>query len=422
MHSGTALAQAMEPVRPSLELADIFRSHGEDYQKEHRLNTQQFKAMTDIQLCRTAAMGGHVDVCDHGCGYMRISYNSCRNRNCPKCQGLQSARWLEKRFGRILPTQYFHMVVTFPHQLNPLILNNKEVLYNILFRAAAQSLLELARDWKRLQAQIGFTAILHTWNQDMRFHPHLHLVVTAGGLDRYQTKWIESQNNFLVPVKALSVKIRGKFVHHLKQAYDQGKILFHGSIQDLEDPKSFREFLKRLYHNQWVVYSKQPFAEPKQVFAYLSRYTHRVAISNQRLVRMIDGSVTFLARDNQKTSGKRPVTVTAEEFIRRFLIHVLPAGFTKIRHYGLMAACNARTKLEIARRLLQDGRPETLESKTTSDPPQPPHTWQELFLHLTGIDLTLCPNCGKGRLVRHPLSILLQTGPMQPSPIFLDSS
>ncbi|MEI8183857.1 MAG: transposase zinc-binding domain-containing protein, partial [Desulfomonile sp.] len=216
MHSGTALAQAMEPVRPSLELADIFRSHGEDYQKEHRLNTQQFKAMTDIQLCRTAAMGGHVDVCDHGCGYMRISYNSCRNRNCPKCQGLQSARWLEKRFGRILPTQYFHMVVTFPHQLNPLILNNKEVLYNILFRAAAQSLLELARDWKRLQAQIGFTAILHTWNQDMRFHPHLHLVVTAGGLDRSQTKWIESQNNFLVPVKALSVKIRGKFVHHLK--------------------------------------------------------------------------------------------------------------------------------------------------------------------------------------------------------------
>ena len=412
----------MEPVRPRLELADIFRSHGEDYQKEHRLNTQQFKAMTDIQLCRTAAMGGHVDVCDHGCGYMRISYNSCRNRNCPKCQGLQSSRWLEKRFERILPTQYFHVFVTFPHQLNPLILHNKEVLYNILFRAAAQSLLELARDWKRLQAQIGFTAILHTWNQDMRFHPHLHLVVTAGGLDRSQTKWIESQNNFLVPVKALSVKIRGKFVHHLKRAYDQGKILFHESIQDTEDPESFLGFVKRLYRNDWVVYSRQPFAQPKHVFAYLSRYTHRVAISNQRLVRMIDGSVTFLARDNQKPGNKRLVTVTAKEFIRRFLLHVLPAGFTKIRHCGLMAACNVRTKLEVARRLLQDERPETLESKPTSDPPKPPDTWQELFLHLSGIDLTLCPNCGKGRLLRQPLSILIQSGPMRPSQAFLDSS
>jgi Putative transposase/Transposase zinc-binding domain len=422
MQAHTLIGEATPALRTRLEVADIFRTHGEHYRSTHPLNKEQIKAMTDIQRCRTAALGGHVDVCDNGCGFLRISYNSCRNRNCPKCQTLQSARWLEKRCERILPTQYFHLVVTFPHQLNPLILHNKEVLYNILFRSAAQSLLELARGWKRLQAQIGFTAILHTWSQDLRFHPHLHMVVTAGGLDKSQTRWIESRNKFLVPVKALCVKIRGKFVHQLKLAYDQSKIVFRGSTQDLADPEAFASFVNGLYRKNWVIYSKQSFAGPEHVFGYLSRYTHKVAISNHRLVRMIDGSVTFLARDNHNTGKKRSVTVTAEELIRRFLLHVLPARFIKIRHYGLMASSNARTKLEIARKLLEQARPQALESNPASGPLQPARTWQEIFFHVTGVDLTVCPQCGKGHLIRQPLSILLETSTFPAPPRFLDSS
>lgn len=415
MHS--LLGEATPAVRPGLEVADIFRTHGEAYRTTHPLTTEQLKAMADIQLCRTAALGGHVDVCDNGCGF-----NSCRNRNCPKCQNLQSARWLEKRCERILPTRYFHVVVTFPHQLNPLILHNKEVLYHILFRSAAQSLLELARGWERLQAHIGLTAVLHTWNQDLRFHPHIHMVATAGGLDESQTRWIESRNKFLVPVKALSVKIRGKFLHYLKLAYRQGKIVFRGNIQDLADPETFGSFVKELYRTNWNLHAKQPFAGPEHVFAYLSRYTHKVAISNHRLVRMIDGSVTFLARDNHNTGKKRRVTVTAEEFIRRFLLHVLPAGFTKIRHYGLMASSNPRTKLEIARKLLQHQGPQALESEPTSDSLQPARTWQEILFHVTGVDLTVCPQCGNGHLIRQPLSILHETTAFPIVPIFLDSS
>jgi hypothetical protein len=422
MQAHSVLAEATAAVRPGLEVADILRTHGEEYRSKHPLTKEQLKAMTDIQRCRTAALGGHVDVCDNGCGFMRISYNSCRNRNCPKCQGLQSARWLEKQCERILPTPYFHVVVTFPHQLNALILHNKQILYNIMFRAAAESLLELARDWKRLQAHIGFTAVLHTWNQDMRFHPHLHMVVTAGGIDRSQTRWIESRNTFLVPVKALSLKIRGKFVHYLKRAYDQGKIAFRPNIQRLADPPSFRAFIKALYSKKWVVYSKQPFAGPEYVFAYLSRYTHKVAISNHRLVRMIDGSITFLARDNHNTAKKRNVTVTAQEFIRRFLLHVLPAGFIKIRHYGLMASGNAKTKLEIARKLLQERHSKLPNTHAVSIPCQPARTWQEIFLQVTGVDLTVCPQCGKGRLIRQLLVIVHETTAFQPAPTFLDSS
>jgi len=422
MQAHSVLREAIAAVRPGLEVADIFHTYGEDYRNTHPLNKEQLKAMTDIQRCRTAALGGHVDVCDNGCGFMRISYNSCRNRNCPKCQSLQSARWLEKQCERILPTRYFHVIVTFPHELNPLILHNKEVLYNILFRSAAQSLLELARDWKRLQAHIGFTAVLHTWNQDLRFHPHLHLVVTAGGLDQSQTRWIESRNKFLVPVKALSVKIRGKFVHLLKRAYTAGKLVLQGSVQDLADPETFGSFVKALYRKNWNLHAKQPFAGPEHVFAYLSRYTHKVAISNSRLVAMTDGSITFLARDNHNTAKKRTVTVTAQEFIRRFLLHVLPARFIKIRHYGLMASTNARTKLQIARELLEQARPQAPESKPASSSLQPARTWQEIFLHVTGVDLTVCPQCGKGRLVRQPLCMIHETTAFPTAPIFLDSS
>jgi len=422
MHANTALAQAMVQLRPRFEVADIFRAHGQAYSKAHPLNKEQRKAMRDIQACRTAALGGHVDVCDNGCGFMRISYNSCRNRNCPKCQSLQSVRWLEKRFERMLPTNYFHVVVTFPHGLNPLILHNKEVLYHIMFKATAQSLVQLARDWKRLRAQIGITAILHTWNQDLLFHPHIHMVVTAGGLDQSQTRWIESRNKFLVPVEALSVKIRGKFVHYLNKAYDKGELEFRGSIRDLEDPKAFGNLISSLYQHKWVIYSKQPFADPQHVFKYLSRYTHKVAISNHRLVSVTDGHVTFLARDNKDTGKHRSVTITPEEFIRRFLLHVIPSGFTKIRHYGLMGSANAKTKLEVARKLLLAAKAPTPQTQPILRQCQPTPTWQEVFLRATGIDLTLCPKCGKGRLIREPLSFRDHKHALHSAPIFLDSS
>jgi len=254
----------------------------------------------------------------------------------------------------------------------------------------------------------------------MLFHPHLHLVVSAGGLDQAHTRWIASRNKFLVPVKALSVKIRGKFLHYLKQAYGKGKIAFHGSVQELADPETFGSFVKGLYRKKWNLHAKEPFAGPEHVFAYLSRYTHKIAISNHRLVRMIDGSVTFLARDNHKPGKKRSVTVTGEEFIRRFLLHVLPARFTKIRHYGLMASRNATTKLEIAQRLLQ--RSQAFECEPASGSPQPAPTWQEIFFQVTGVDLTVCPQCGKGRLIRQPLSMLLEATAFPIVPGFLDSS
>jgi Putative transposase/Transposase zinc-binding domain len=422
MQPQTALVQAMVPVRRSLEVAEIFRAHADAYCKKHRITMEQKKAITDIQRCRTAALGGHVDICDNSCGYMRISYNSCRNRHCPKCQTLQSEKWLEKRSLAILPTRYFHVVVTVPHQLNPLILHNKRVLYKILFRAAAQSLLQLARDWKGLQAQIGFTAILHTWNQDMRFHPHIHMVVTAGGLDQSSKRWIEPPYDFLLPVSALSKKVRGKFLHHLKRAYRQGNLVFHGSIEHLKTPEAFGRFVDNLYCKNWVVYSKAPFTLAESVFRYLSHYTHRVAISNQRLVRMTDQEVTFLARDNHNTQRKRSVTVTPEEFIRRFLLHVLPAGFVKIRHYGLLAPRNAKTKLKIARSLIEDTKRTRSEPSSTIDHNHPHKTWQQLFHHLTGIDPTVCPRCANGRLIRHPLSFLDRSITMDHRIALLDSS
>ena len=420
------LPDATTAIRPGLEVADIFRLHGRQYRENNPVSIQQRKAMTDIEACRTAALGGHVDVCDQGCGFSRISYNSCRNRNCPKCQGLQSAKWLEKRSDRILPTHYFHMVFTVPHELLGIVLRNKTTLYNILFRAAANSLLEFAKQWERLQAKVGFTAILHTWNQDMQFHPHLHIVVTGGGLDQSQTKWIASRNNFLVPVCALSKKFRGKFIHLLKKAHTQGLLVMKENSTQSKANNDFHRLTKNLYRKKWVVYSKKTFGDPEHVFKYLGLYTHKVAISNHRLVEMADSKVTFLARDNAKPGQKRTVTVTAQEFIRRFLLHILPTGFVKIRHYGLMASRNAKTKLEIARRLIEHALPQS--SKTDSnchaqvDNLSGQAPWQDLFLRITGVDITKCPSCG-GNLTRTPLSFFQDSRSIPaPTPTFQDSS
>jgi len=418
-HSG--LWEATRSVRPGLEVADIFRLHGQEYRTNNQLSPQQLKAMKNIQDCRTADLGGHVDVCDQGCGFIRISYNSCRNRNCPKCQGLQSAKWLGQRFERILPTQYFHMVFTVPHQLVPLILHNKRILYNILFQSAADSLLEFARDWQRLQALVGFTAVLHTWNQEMQFHPHLHVVVTGGGLDHSQTAWISSPNNFLVPVRALSKKFQGKFIDLLKKAFAANRLSIPENGLPTQAHDTFERLINKLYGKKWVVYSKQPFGGPEQVFSYLGLYTHKVAISNHRLQSMADGEVTFLARDNATPGKKRSVSVSAEEFIRRFLRHILPHRFVKIRHYGLMAPRNAKTKLELARTLITKAEPLHDDPHAHTKPLPEGYTWQEILLRITGIDLAKCPSCG-GTLTRHPLSFMETYSPITQSPLYEDSS
>src|SRR5512139_3731907 len=406
----------MEPsigsrTRLSLEVMDIFRLHGEQYKNHYPLSREQRKAMADITRCRTASLGGHVDVCDQNCGFARISYNSCRNRHCPKCQSLSQAKWLQNRKQRLLPTHYFHIVVTLPHELNPLVLQNKEVLYDLFFQATSHALRVLALGYPRLKALLGFTAVLHTWNQDLQLHPHLHLVVTGGGINPSGDRWVCSKNNFLLPVKALSQVVRGKFLDALQEASRQGKLFFRGTTQSLKEETAFDRFLKKLRRQKWVVYSKEPLGGPHQVYTYVSRYTHRVAISNHRLLSCQNGQVTFNARDNNNPQKPRQVTLPAIEFIRRFLLHVLPSGFVKIRHYGLLAPCNAKTKLEKARTLLQPQEPKEEKHQKKDIRPQ---TWQDLLHQLTGWDLKTCPRCKKGILIRKPLSLSFPPSPLIP--------
>jgi len=391
--------------RPDLEVSKIFHHHGQAYRENHRLSPEQHKAMGDIERCRTAHLGGHMDVCSHGCGYLAISYNSCRNRHCPKCQSLQQARWLEARLERLLPTRYFHLVVTLPHELNPVARFNQKLVFNLLFEAASRALLQFARDYERLRAQVGFTAVLHTWDQELNSHHHLHLVVTGGGLSEDGERWIAAGNSFLLPVRALSKIIRAKFMEALEQAFLEGRL--QGKVQGLEGPVQFQRFARKLKRKKWVVYAKELFSGSQKAYHYLSRYTHRVAISNPRLVSLVEGKVIFQARDNSKPGQKRLVTTTAQEFIRRFLLHVLPPRFVKIRHYGLMAPCNAKTKLEKARALI------SLQAPLTTDEPKGQEidtskktkTWQEMLQALTGRDLTTCPQCGTGNLIRIKLSV-----------------
>jgi hypothetical protein len=359
--------------------------------------------MRAIERCRTARLGGHVDSCSQGCGYLAISYNSCRNRHCPKCQSLKQAKWLAERLERLLPTHYFHLVVTLPHELNPLALYNPELVFNLLFEAASRALLQFARDYERLRAQIGFTAVLHTWDQELNSHHHLHLVVTGGGLSEDGERWIAAGNSFLLPVRELSKIIRGKFLEGLEKAFREARL--KGGVPCLEDPVQFQRFTRKLRRKKWVVYAKGSFGGSQKAYHYLSRYTHRVAISNHRLVSLAEGKVIFRARDNSRPGQKRLVNITAQEFIRRFLLHVLPPRFVKIRHYGLMAPCNAKTKLEKARALLSLKEPLANNDLTRQKPDTPSETktWQEMLQALTGIDLTTCPNCGQGRLIRYRL-------------------
>jgi hypothetical protein len=376
----------------------VVRLHGNDYRRGHPLSMAQRKVMGHIAVCRTAALGGHVDECD-SCGHTRISYNSCRDRHCPKCQARQQVEWLTERFERLLPVPYFHVVFTMPDLLNPLALRNKAVVYRILFDAASQTLLEIAKDPRHLGAEIGITALLHTWGQNLLFHPHLHCVVTGGGLSADQTRWVPSRERYLLPVKVLARLFRGKFLAALEGARKDGLLHFAGSTEDLSDPATWRTFKDKLYRTSWVVYSKPPFGGPEHVFHYLGRYTHRIAISNHRITDIRDGKVTFIVKDYADNHRRKSLTLDAVEFLRRFLLHVLPHRFVRIRHYGLCAARNVHTKLATAQRLLAEtsGVP---HSKTASRAEPTHEPWWQRFLHLTGIDVMACPACTTGRLVR----------------------
>ena len=365
--------------RPPLEVADLIRSAGTAFLEPNRhwLHWQHVKVLRAIRRCRTAALGGHLDQCTR-CGHRAtISYNSCRNRHCPKCQTAARERWIAARRRELLPTRYVHVVFTLPHRLAPLALQNKKVIYGLLLRASAETLLEVARDPRHLGAEIGFFSVLHTWSQKLSLHPHVHCVLPAGGLSLDHTHWVHSQNRFFLPLKVLSRVFRGKFVAGLKRAFQNGQLSFHGNLTSLAQAKTFAAWLRPLFRNDWVVYAKRPFGGPEYVLQYLGRYTHRVAISNHRLVSLADGQVTFRWRDSAQNNEQRLLTVSLDEFLRRFLLHLLPKGFVRIRNFGFLASRRRATLLPLCFQLLGTAQ-ETPAEQDISD----------------AHDLWRCPKCG----------------------------
>ncbi|RLA55418.1 MAG: IS91 family transposase [Gammaproteobacteria bacterium] len=378
-------------ARPLLEVADIVRSHGCAFLKAHGDTTSSAKrrVLRDIALCRTAALGGHVDRCTE-CGHEEVSYNSCRNRHCTKCLGTASARWFAARESDLLPVQYFHVVFTVPAQIAEISLQNKRVMYDILMRASAQTLTKVAADPKHLGARIGFLSVLHTWGQTLMHHPHVHSIVPGGGLSQDREQWIKSRPNFFLPVKVLGLVFRGKFLEMTKRAFAQGKLSFQGTLQPLNDPDVFAKRLRCCYENSWVVYTKKPFGGPAQVLKYLARYTHRVAISNHRLVSSKDGRVSFRWKDYAHNNRKRVMSLDACEFLRRFLLHVLPRGFKRIRHYGIFANACRRKSLDRCRDLLCDSK----DSENRPDPQDAPEIEK----------VPSCPRCKSEKLIRLKLA------------------
>lgn len=402
-------------MRNELELADIFREYGPAWREANRgrVSLDQMKVMSAIERCRTAALGGHVVRCESdACGHTRIAYNSCRNRHCGRCQGSASRNWLEARVADLLPVPYFHVVYTLPSQLRDVAYQNKRVVYDILMKAAAETTLQIAVDPKRLGAKIGITAVLHTWSSSLAHHPHVHMIVPGGGLSPEGDRWIASRGNFLVHVHVLSRMFSGKVLAMLKDAHAAGRLQFFKSHAGLADAATFKRFLGPLHRLKWIVYCKAPFAGPEQVLRYLSRYTHRVAISNRRLISTDNGRVAFRWKNSKVEGAERWKTMTldAAELIRRFLIHVLPKGLQRIRHYSLLANTNRAAAIERARDLLAI-------PKATPQPEQmPPDTTPRIWP-------TPCPCCGRrmfvievfarGTTPRHCTS---------PSPIRIDTS
>jgi len=356
-------------LRASLEVADIFRAAGPAYRAAHagHLSLVQLKVMTAIENCRTAALGGHVEACED-CGHWRIAYNSCRNRHCPKCQGAAARTWLAEREADLLPVGYFHVVFTLPAEVADIAWQNKAVVYDLLFRAASETMLTIAADPKHLGARIGITAVLHTWGSAMTHHPHVHMIVPGGGIAPDGTRWISSRPAFLLPVRVLGKLFRRLFLTQLLQFYDAGRLAFFGTVAHLTERRAFLRHLAPVRKKRWVVYAKPPFAGPQAVLAYLSRYTHRVAISNRRLLAFDETGVTMRYKDYRRAGAERQrvMTLPTDEFIRRFLLHVLPRGFHRIRHYGLLAGSARKASLALARTLLDVAVP---AENTVEDPP-----------------------------------------------------
>jgi len=381
--------------RPKLEVADIFRRYGEAYRLQHdgSLSTAQRRVMTAIEVCRTAALGGHLERCDC-CSYERPCYDSCRDRHCPKCQSLARAEWVEKRIAEVLPTHYFHVVSSVPQQIASIAYQNKKVVYDILFRATAETLSTIAADPKHLGAEIGFFAVLHSWGQNLLFHPHLHCVVPGGGISLDGTRWISCRPRFFLPVRVLSRLFRRLFLQYLQEAFDSGKLRFFSSLEALRDPQAFQCHLDSVRNLKWVVYAKPPFAGPQQVVDYVGRYTHRVAISNQRILDIENGQVKFTWRDYRDNNQQKTMPLTADEFIGRFLLHVLPRGFHRIRYYGFLGNPHRKEKLERCRQLLGMASP-----KESSAEPAPQEDYRDRYETLTGRSLRECPVCHRGRMI-----------------------
>src|SRR6266702_4001598 len=366
-------------TRPTLEVADIPRASGRSFWERHgsHLAWQHRKVMDAIVRCRTATLGGHRDQCLR-CGHQAISYNSCRNRHCPKCQGNARAKWLAARSAELLPVPYFHVVFTLPHELSALVLQNKRLLYDLLFHTTAATLLEVARDPKHLGADIGLLGVLHTWGQNLQHHPHVHCVVPAGGLALDGSGWIAASPRFFLPVRVLSRVFRGKFTAALKQLFLQGKLQFHGTLQELTRPERFRQFLRQLFTKEWVVYAKPPFGGAEHVLHYLPRYTHRVGISNHRIVAFKEDRVSFRWKDYTAGGKQKVMTVSAEEFLRRFLIHVLPKSLVRIRHFGLFANRRRAASLLRCRSLL--GTPSSSQRPAPSSQPRCPSCSEPMII------------------------------------------
>lgn len=406
-------------TRPSgLELAEIFRQHGADFLRTHgaQLSPEQRRVMRAISSCRTAVLGGHVEECDR-CGARRISYNSCRNRHCPKCQALTKAQWLEEREAELLPVTYYHVVFTLPEEMAAIALQNQRVVYDLLFQATAETLRRIAADPRHLGAELGFLAVLHTWGQNLCHHPHLHCVVPGGGLSLDGRRWVACRRGFFLPVKVLSRLFRRLFLTALAQAQARGALVFHGRLRHLAEARLFRRTLAAVQRKEWVVYAKQPFGGPSQVLDYLGRYTHRVAISNHRLLNLAEGQVSFRWRDYRHGNQEKVMTLEAGEFLRRFLLHVLPRGFQRLRHYGFLSNRGRAEKLARCRVLLGMGRSESQPAAQDE---------QEQCGAVTGASREQCSVCGGGpmrRIAVLPAAAGVASGaPLVQRQVWLDSS
>jgi hypothetical protein len=379
-------------ARSGLEVADVFRRYGQAYRQTHAavLSSAQHRVMSAIELCRTAALGGHVEQCNH-CGHKRVWYNSCRDRHCTSCQCLSRAKWLEDRRSELLETQYFHVVFTVPNELAAIAYQNKQEVYTVLFRAVRETLQTIAADPKHLGAQIGFFAVHHTWGQNLLFHPHLHCVVPGGGLSFDRKRWITCRANFFLPVKVLSRLFRRLFLSYLEKAFDQGKLQFFSSLEVCRERRTFLRYIGPTRKLKWVVYAKPPFAGPDEVLKYVAGYTHSVAISNSRLLDIDNEKVRFRWKDYRNENRHKTMSLSGDEFIRRFLLHILPEGFQRIRYYGLLANRHRIDNLALCRKLLKMPPPEPK--------PEEKEDYRDRYEKLTGHSLKKCPACHEGEMI-----------------------